>query len=126
MRKIGKERLESIEETLESYNYSEKEIINEMNNFTKHIEKFIDFLSYLNKDMDFDIGLTYIINEKIKFFHRQNKFYDDCLAYLQDMKDKEIYKTTIERLENFPNINSQEEKESFEEFKAGMRRLAKE
>ncbi len=31
----------------------------------------------------------------------------------------------MSRLENFPNINSQEEKESFEEFKAGMRRLSK-
>lgn len=42
------------------------------------------------------------------------------------MSDKEkIYEAVMSRIDNFPNITTKEEKESFEEFKAGMRRLSK-
>ncbi len=40
-------------------------------------------------------------------------------------ENKKNHDIVMSRLKNFPNITTEEERESFEEFKAGMRRLAK-
>lgn len=50
--------------------------------------------------------------------------------YINNMIDnkkenKKNHDIVMSRLKNFPNITTEEERESFEEFKAGMRRLAK-
>lgn len=40
-------------------------------------------------------------------------------------KEEKIYQAAFSRIENFPNGKTEEEKQSFKEFKAGMQRLAK-